>query len=84
MLAEVVNEKLTTLLSWKYSNEGKSLQKVEVLKKYTANDFVRKEDKLPDSYKAVINYLFIDDQTIEVSPHTWIEKEFENREIILL
>lgn len=81
LLAEVVNEKNTNLLSWKYSNEGKSLQVADVLKKYSANDFVSKEDKLPDSYKAVINYLFVDDQTIEVSPHTWMEEEFENREI---
>ena len=81
LLAEVVNEKNTNLLSWKYSNEDKGLQKADVLKKYTANDFVSKEDKFPDSYKAVINYLFVDDQTIEVSPHTWMEEEFENREI---
>ena len=82
LFAQIVNEKRTNLLSWKYSNEDKNLQKVNILKKYTANDFVHKEDKLPNSYKPVLHYQFVDDQTIEVSLHTWMEKEFENREII--
>ena len=82
LFATVVNEKHTNLLSWKYSNEDKNLHKANILKKYTANDFVSKEDKLPNSYKPVLHYQFIDDQTIEVSLHTWMEKEFENREII--
>ena len=80
--AEVVNEKNSNLFSWKYFNDDRNLQKADLLKKYNANDFVSKEDKLPDSYKPVLHYQFIDDQTIEVSLHTWMEKEFENREII--
>ena len=82
LFAEIVNGKNVNLLSWKYFNESKTLQKTNLLKKYSANDFVSKDDKLPDSYKPVLNYIFMDDQTIEVSLHTWMEKEFENREII--
>lgn len=41
-----------------------------------------KEDKLPDSFEAVLNYHFVDDQTIEVSPQTWMSEEFETRTII--
>ena len=82
LFAEIVNGKNVNLLSWKYFNESKTLQKTNLLKKYSANDFVSKDDKLPDSYKPVLYYIFVDDQTIEVSLHTWMEKEFENREII--
>lgn len=82
LFAQIVNGENTHLLSWSYSHEEKNLQQVNPFKKYTANDFVSKEDRLPDSYHAVMYYLFIDDQTIEVSPHTWMEKEFENRKII--
>lgn len=82
LFAEIVNGKNVDLLSWKYFNENKTLQKTNLLKKYSANDFVSKEDKLPDSYEPVLYYIFMDDQTIEVSLHTSMEKEFENREII--
>lgn len=82
VFAQVVNEQNTKLHSWKFSNEAKSLQKADLLKKYAANDFVSKEDKLPDSYQSVLNYEFTDEQTIEVSLQTWMEKEFENREIV--
>ena len=82
LFAAIENEQNTNLLSWKYSDDNKTLQETNILKKYSANDFVSKEDKLPDSYHPVLHYLFIDDQTIEVSLHTWMEKEFENRDII--
>lgn len=80
--AETGNGKSSSMHSWKYFNESKTLQKTNLLKKFNANDFVSKDDQLPDSYEAGLNYHFIDDLTIEVSLHTWMEKEFENREII--
>ncbi|MEP2278472.1 hypothetical protein [Maribacter sp.] len=82
LFSEVENGQNTILHSWKYFNENKTLQETTILKKYKASDFVSSEDKLPDSYKPILHYMFIDDQTIEVSVHTWMEKEFENREII--
>ena len=83
LFAQIVNGQNVDLLSWKYLNENKNLQKTNLLKKYSANDFVSKEDKLPDSYEPVLYYIFADDQKmIEVSLHTRMEKEFENREII--
>ncbi len=82
LFATVVNERNSKLHSWNYTHEDNSLQAAEVLNKYTANDFVSKEDKFPDSYSSVMYYVFIDDHTIEVSPHTWMDEEFENREII--
>lgn len=82
LFAKVVNEKHANLLSWKYSNADKNLHKASLLKKYTANDFVSKEDELPNSYIPVLHYQFVDDQTIEVSLDTWMDKEFENRETI--
>ncbi len=82
LAAEIINEKAANIQSWNYLEEHNALQKTNILKKYDANDFVSKEDKLPDSYKPVLRYQFIDDQTIEVSLNTWMEKEFENREII--
>lgn len=44
LLVEVVNQDHLNLLSWIYSSERNSLQEAEVLKKYTANDFVSKEE----------------------------------------
>lgn len=82
LAAEVINEQVANIQLWKYFNEDKSLQERELLKKYSANDFVSKEDKLPDTYKPVLHYQFIDEQTIEVSLNTWMDEDFENREII--
>ena len=82
LFAQITNEQNTNLLSWNYSSKDKKLQKSDVLKKYSANDFVSKEDKLPESYQPKLHYGFINDETIEVSLNTWMEKEFENREII--
>lgn len=82
LFVKIVNGDNNNLLSWKYFNENKTLQKTNLLKKYNANEFVSEDDKLPDSYIPVLNYIFIDDQTIEVSLHTWMDKELENREII--
>ena len=82
LFAETGNGKNISIHSWKYLNESNTLQKTNLLKKYNANDFLSKEDKLPNSYEPVLHYHFIDDLTIEVSLHTWMEKEFENREII--
>ena len=83
MLAtEITNGKTSKIQLWKYFSKNNSLEKSNDLKKYTANDFVSKADKLPDSYEPVLHYQFIDDQTIEVSLYTWMDKHFENREII--
>lgn len=82
LFAQIVNERYTNTHSWRYFNEEKKLEKASPLKTYTANDFLSQEDRLPDSYQAVFNYEFIDDQTIEVSLQTWMEEAFENREII--
>jgi len=82
LAAEVINEKVTNIQLWKYFHEDKSLQERDMFKKYQANDFVSKEDKLPDTYKPVLHYQFVDDQTIEVSLDTWMNENFENREII--
>ncbi|WP_165749034.1 hypothetical protein [Cellulophaga sp. Z1A5H] len=81
LFAEVENGANTSLSSWNYDEESETLQKSNLLHKYTANDFVSKEDKLPDSYHAVVHYSFIDELTIQVSLYTWMEKEFENRKI---
>ncbi|MCL5128524.1 hypothetical protein [Algibacter sp. L4_22] len=82
LFTEIENGRNNNIHSWKYINKSETLQKINILKKYSANDFVRKEEKLPDSYQPLLYYLFIDDQTIEVSLHTFMEKEFETREII--
>lgn len=82
LFARVVNEQNSKVHSWKYIHDSKTLQEANLLKTYSANDFVSQEDRLPDAYKPILNYQFLDDQTIEVSLQTWMDKEFENREII--
>ncbi|QWX85409.1 hypothetical protein H0I23_07145 [Cellulophaga sp. HaHaR_3_176] len=82
LFAQITNEQHTNLLTWNYSSKDKNLQESDVLKKYSANDFLSKEDKLPESYQPKLHYGFINDETIEVLLNTWMEKEFENREII--
>jgi len=82
LFARIMNEQNSKVHSWRYIDDSKTLQKADVLKKYSANEFVSEEDRLPDSYTPVLNYQFLDDQTIEVSLQTWMDKEFENREII--
>lgn len=82
LAVETTNGKTSEIQLWKYFDKNKSIEKSSDLKKYSANDFVSKEDELADSYKPVLHYQFIDDQTIEVTLHTWMEKEFENREVI--
>lgn len=82
LFARIMNEQNSQVHSWRYTDDSKTLQKTDVLKKYSANEFVSEEDKLPNSYTPVLNYQFLDDQTIEVSLQTWMDKEFENREII--
>lgn len=82
LFASVMNEQNSKVHSWKYIHDSKTLQKANLLKTYSANDFVSQEDRLPDSYKPILNYQFLDDQTIEVSLQTWMDKEFEDREII--
>ncbi len=76
LAVETTNGKTSEIQLWKYLDKNKSIEKSSDLKKYSANDFVSKEDKLADSYKAVLHYQFIDDQTIEVTLHTWMEQEF--------
>ena len=66
----VQNEQVDNLFSWDYIHKDKTLLKKNIndlIKNYTVNDFLSNEDKLPDSYLAPISYIFIDDQTIEVS-----------------
>lgn len=82
LFARIMNEQNSKVYSWKYIDDSKTLQKANVLKKYSANEFVSEEDRLPNSYTPVLNYEFFDDQTIEVSLQTWMDKEFEKREII--
>lgn len=82
LFAQIVNERNTNTHSWRYFNEESTLQKANPLKTYSANDFVSQEDRLPDSYQAVFNYEFLDEQTIEVSLQTWMDDAFETREII--
>ena len=82
LAVETTNGKTSKIQLWKYFNKNKSFEKGSGLKKYSANDFVSPEDKLPNSYRPQLQYGFIDDQTIEVSLYTWMDKEFENREVI--
>lgn len=82
LFASTMNERNSKVHSWRYIDDSKTLQKANVLKKYSANEFVSEEDRLPNSYTPVLNYQFLDDQTIEVSLQTWMDKEFEKREII--
>ncbi len=82
LFASIMNEQNSKVHSWRYVHDNQTLQKANVLKKYSANEFVSEEDRLPTSYAPVLNYQFLDDQTIEVSLQTWMDKEFENREII--
>ena len=82
LATELTNGKTSKIQLWKYNSKDISLEKASKLKKYSANDFVSNADKLPTSYEPVLHYQFIDDQTIEVSLYTWMDKEFENREII--
>lgn len=81
LFAKIENEQNSQVHSWKYFHDSKALQKANLLKTYSANDFVSQADRLPDSYKPRLNYQFLDDQTIEVSLQTWMDKAFENREI---
>lgn len=80
--ASILNGQNNQLLAWKYDNAQNTLQATDPLKKYSANDFVSKEDQLPDSFKSTVHYQFVDDQKIEVLLHTWMVEELENREII--
>ncbi len=82
LAVETTNGKTSEIQLWKYLDSNKNLKKSSNLKKYSADDFVSKADKLPASYSPQLHYEFIDDQTIEVSLYTWMDKEFENREII--
>lgn len=82
LFARIMNEQNSKVHSWRYVHDSQMLQKANVLKKYSANEFVSEEDRLPNSYTPALNYQFLDDQTIEVSLQTWMDKEFENREII--
>ena len=82
LAVETTNGQTSKIHLWKYFDENKSFEKSSNLKEYSANDFVSEADKLPDSYRPQLHYGFIDDQTIEVSLYTWMEEEFENREII--
>lgn len=82
LCAQIQNEQLLGLRTWSYSSKDNTLQEVDILKEYTADDFVSKEDKFPDTYTSSIYYLFIDNQTIEVTPHTWMENEFINRDVV--
>ncbi len=79
---ETTSGKTSDIQLWQYNNQKNSLEKSDPLKKYSANEFVSKTDKLPASYKPQLHYTFIDDQTIEVSLYTWMDKAFENREIM--
>jgi len=81
LAAEVTNGEISNIQLLKYNSKDKSLAKSDDLKKYSANDFVSESDKLPAHYQPVLHYQFVDDQTIEVSLYTWMDKEFENREI---
>lgn len=76
------NGKTSKIQLWNYFSGDKNLHQRNNLKKYSANAFVSKADQLPNSYQPQLHYEFIDDQTIEVSLYTWMQKEFENREII--
>ncbi len=82
LAVETTNGKTTAIDLWKYLSNNNGLEKSSSLKKFSANDFVSASDHLPDSYQPKLHYQFIDDQTIEVSLYTWMDKEFENREII--
>lgn len=82
LAVETRNGKTSEIQLWKYFDKNKSIEKSSDLKKYSANDFVSQEDELPNSYKPQLQYGFVDDQTIEVSLYTWMDKEFENREVI--
>ncbi|WP_159023132.1 hypothetical protein [Formosa sp. L2A11] len=82
LCAEIVNGENNNIYSWKYFNKTETLQETNILKKYNANDFVSKADKLPDTYQPVLHYTFINNKTIEVSLYTWMEKEFETRKIV--
>lgn len=82
LFAYVINGKNNQLFSWKYDHQKNSLQVSDPLKKYSANDFVSKEDQLPDSFESTIHYQFLDNQKIEVLLNTWMVEELENREVI--
>ena len=78
---ETTNGQNSNIQFWKYLDEDKSFEKSNSIKKISANDFVSEEHKLPDSYQPQLSYKFIDDQTIEVTLYTWMQKEFEKREV---
>lgn len=82
LAVETTNGDILAIDLWKYSSKNNSLEKGNKLKAYSANEFVTAADKLPDSYQPQLHYQFIDDQTVEVYLYTWMDKEFENREII--
>lgn len=75
-----INGQTSNLQLWKYSNN--SLEKENIPIKISANDFVREEDKLPDSFQPQLQFGFIDNEKIEVSLYTWMVNEFEKREIV--
>lgn len=74
------NGQTSNLQLWKYSNN--SLEKENIPIKISANDFVREEDKLPDSFQPQLQFSFIDNEKIEVSLYTWMVNEFEKRKIV--
>ena len=82
LAVETTNGETSAIQLWTYLSKNNSLEKSGKLKEYSANAFVSKADKLPDSYRPQLHYNFIDDQTVEVSLYTWMDEAFENREII--
>lgn len=82
LAVETTNGSTSKVELWKYYTKDKSFEKSTSLKEVSANDFLSGEDKLPNSYQPQLHYNFVDDQTIEVSLYTWMDKEFGEREIV--
>lgn len=82
LAVETTNGKTSNVQLWNYSEKNKKIEKGDDLKKFSANDFVSQENKLPNSYQPQLHYEFINNQKIEVSLYTWMDKEFGDREVI--
>ena len=82
LVAETSNQSTSIMEIWNFVPENKRFQKIKNPFYVNADDFVSIEDKLPSDYQAQFQYQFIEPNKVEVSLNTWMEKVFEQREVI--